>query len=346
MKVMSEGSGLVLSTGSVSAEDLTFWVMVLEDSQGRTCKVTVTKWWIMSWVTGDFRKISKAWSSNQLLQDRSFVGTVRLGLVLAVQQNDVLGPVVELLSEERLQDVLGALRVSDLGVNDRARVVRSHGIASTVLVGHGSPWVVLWSWLWEPHVSTVSSKLSALDGGCNVLGHADGTSGGVDEPGALLEVLEQLCVHQALRAGVQWTVDRDNVGLGNQLLDVVDSAGADFLLRLFRQRLVVVVEQLLRVEGHKSLQHTVADSACSDGGNDLALDVEGVLGDLGHVPAARDDLLVSRNKVPHQHQHRHHNVLGNRNDVRTGHLQHRNVSAGLVDVVKVDVVGSHSGNHQ
>ncbi|KAH3671631.1 hypothetical protein OGAPHI_000336 [Ogataea philodendri] len=310
MNVMSEGSGFVFRTGGESGGEGSFCVMVLADSHDL------------------------------------FVGSVRLGLVLTVQQDDVLRSVVELLGEERLQDVLGTLGISDLGIDNGSGVVRSHGVTSTVLVGHGSPWVVLWSWLREPDVSTVASELARLDCGCNVLSNTDGTSGGVDQPGALLEVLEQVCVDQALGSSVQWTVDRDNVGLRNKLLQVLDSSGTNLFFGFLRQRLVVVVQQLLRVERKESFQDSVANSSSTNGGNNLTFDVKGVLGNLGDVPAARDDLLVGRNKVSHQHQDGHHNVLGNRNNVRSSHLENGNVSSGLVDVVQVDVVGSNTSNNQ
>ena len=45
-----------------------------------------------------------------------------------------------------------------------------------------SEWVVLWCWLWEPDVTTVTTELTALESISNILLDDDGTTGGVDEP--------------------------------------------------------------------------------------------------------------------------------------------------------------------
>ena len=51
-----------------------------------------------------------------------------------------------------------------------------------------------------------------------------------------------------------------------------------------RESGVVVVEELLAVEGLETLEDTEADAASTDGSDDLALEVEGVARNIGHLP--------------------------------------------------------------
>ena len=111
------------------------------------------------------------------------------------------------------------------------------------------------------------------------------------EPSTLLEVLEELSVDETLGALVEGRVDGDDVALGDELLEVLDAAGVDGLLELGRELVVVEVEVLLAVEGLETLENAVADAASADGANDLALDVEGVAGDVGDLPVAAADHL-------------------------------------------------------
>lgn len=96
---------------------------------------------------------------------------------------------------------------------------------------------------------------------------------------------------------MQGAVDGDDIALGQHLLKAVDAAGADLLLDLGLEGLVVVVEQLLAVEGLEAAQDTLADAADSDGADDLVLEVVLVLSGGGDLPLAGLDHLVRRHEV-------------------------------------------------
>lgn len=66
MKVINEGKGFVLRTGGEFGGEGRASVMVFADSQGKIWSVTVTKWWIMSCVTGDLKKIFIASDSDMV----------------------------------------------------------------------------------------------------------------------------------------------------------------------------------------------------------------------------------------------------------------------------------------
>lgn len=67
-----------------------------------------------------------------------------------------------------------------------------------------------------PHVARVPVELAGLECGGDVLGDADRAARGVDEPGAGLEVREEVGVYEPARALVQGRVDRDDVALGRR----------------------------------------------------------------------------------------------------------------------------------
>ena len=81
-----------------------------------------------------------------------------------------------------------------------------------------------------------------------------------------------------------------------------------------RKRVVVVVQQLLRVERHKTLEHAVADTARADRADDLALEIVRVARDVGHLPVAARDLLVRGHEVAHEEKDVHHDVLRDGDD--------------------------------
>jgi hypothetical protein len=142
---------------------------------------------------------------------------------------------------------------------------------------------------------------------------------------------------------VQRAVDGDDVALGEHLLEVVDAAAADLLLLLGRQGLVVVVQQLLAVEGLEAAQHALADAAHGHGADHLVLEVVLVLGGGGNVPLAGLDLLVGGHEVADEHEDGHDDVLGHRHDVGARHLGDRDAAVGLVGRVQVDMVRADAG---
>lgn len=113
--------------------------------------------------------------------------TVRLGGVVALVNNEVLGPVVVAAAEVGVEDGLGTGGVALLGVERGTRHVRDGGVAggaAPVLVRGGAQRVVLGGGLGEPDVAAVTAELAGLEGVGDVLLDDDGAASGVDEPGA------------------------------------------------------------------------------------------------------------------------------------------------------------------
>lgn len=142
---------------------------------------------------------------------------------------------------------------------------------------------------------------------------------------------------------MQRAVDGDHITLGQHLLQVVNATAADLLLDLGAQRLVVVVEQLLAVEGLQAAEHTLTNAADSDGSDDLALEVVLVLSHGGDVPLSADDLLVGGDEVADQSQDGHDDVLRNGDHVAAGHLDDGNAAVGDVGGIEIDVVRTDTG---
>lgn len=142
---------------------------------------------------------------------------------------------------------------------------------------------------------------------------------------------------------MQRAVDSDDVTLGEHLLQVLDTSATNLLLLFGRQGLVVVVEELLAVEGLETAQDTLTDTADSDSTHDLALEIELVLGSGGNVPVTSLDLLVGRHEVAHQNQDGHDDMLGHGDDVGASHLGDSDTAVGLVGSVQVDMVGANTG---
>ena len=143
---------------------------------------------------------------------------------------------------------------------------------------------------------------------------------------------------------MQGAVDGDNVALSKHVLKVLDTAAANFLLDLRGQRLVVVVEELLAVEGLETAENTLTDTANGDCTDGLALKVELVLGDGSNVPLTIADLLVSRDEVADQCEDGHDNVLSDGDNVGTSDLSNSNTTVCLVGSVQVDMVGANTGS--
>ena len=138
-------------------------------------------------------------------------------------------------------------------------------------------------------------------------------------------------------------VDGDNVTLCEHLLEVLDTTAANLLLLLGAERLVVEVEELLAVEGLQTAEDTLADTANGNGTDNLALEIELVLGGLGDVPVATGDLLASGTEVADESEDGHDNVLGDGDDVGASDLGDGDAAVGLVGLVQVDVVRTNTG---
>jgi hypothetical protein len=60
--------------------------------------------------------------------------------------------------------------------------VRNHGIATTPCVLRIAEWVVLGCWLREPHITTITTKLTGLESRRDIFLHNDGTTSSVYQP--------------------------------------------------------------------------------------------------------------------------------------------------------------------
>ena len=223
--------------------------------------------------------------------------------------------------------------------------------------------MVLGSGLREPDITSVSPELAGLERIGNILLDDDGTTGGVDEPRActssvlyvshkayetrltLLHLADQILVEHATGLLVERAVDGDNITLREHLLKVIDAPAANVLLLLRSEGLVVVVEQLLAVECLQSAQHTLTDTADSDGTNNLVLEVVLVLGNSSDVTVTPRNLLVSRHEVANKDEDSHDHMLGDRDDVGASDLSNGDAAIGLVGSIQVNVVGPNAGGH-
>lgn len=144
---------------------------------------------------------------------------------------------------------------------------------------------------------------------------------------------------------MQRAVDGDNITLSEHLLKAVNATAANLLLDLGAQGLVVVVEQLLAVEGLQAAEHTLTDTANSDSTDNLALQVVLILGDSSDIPVTVADLVVSGDEVADQEEDGHDDVLSDGDNVGTGDLGHGNTTVGLVGGIEINVVGANTGSH-
>lgn len=143
---------------------------------------------------------------------------------------------------------------------------------------------------------------------------------------------------------MQRAVDSNNVTLSEHLLEVLNTTATNLLLGLGAQGLVVVVEQLLAVEGLQTAEHTLTDTADSNGTDNLALQVELVLGDSSDIPLAVADLVVGRNEVANQEKDGHDDVLSDGDNVGTSDLGDGDTTVGLVGGIEVNVVGANTSS--
>lgn len=165
-----------------------------------------------------------------------------------------------------------------------------------------------------------------------------------EEKLTLLHLADELLVEETLGLLVERAVDGDNVALRDELLEGVDAAGANLLLDLRGQGLVVVVEELLAVKGLEAAEDALADAADGDGADDLALEVVLLLGGGGDVPLAALNLLVGGDEVADEDQDGHEDVLGDGDDVGAGDLGDGDAAVGGVGSVEVDMVGTNTGS--
>lgn len=117
-------------------------------------------------------------------RERSFLLALAVSLcgVVALVDDEVLGPVVVAAGEVRVEDGLCAVGVALLGIDRGTGHVGDHGVASAPGVLGVAERVVLGRGLGEPDVTAVSAEVAGLEGVGDVLLDDDGATGGVDEP--------------------------------------------------------------------------------------------------------------------------------------------------------------------
>lgn len=273
--------------------------------------------------------------------------TVGLCGVVTLVDDEVCGIVVVATREVGVDDGLGTVGISDLGIQRSTGHVRNHGVTTTPVVLGGSQRVVVRGGLVVPDITTVTGEMTRLEGGSDVLLDNDGATGGVDEVRALLHLGDEVLVEQTLGLLMERAVDSNNVTLGEQLLESVDAAASNLLLLLLGQGLVVEVEKLLAVEGLEAAEDTLANAADSDGTDNLALKIELLLGSVGNVPLTTLDLLVGRDEVADENEDGHKDVLSNGDDVGASDLSDGDTAVSLIGSVEVDVVRADtSGNSE
>lgn len=76
--------------------------------------------------------------------------------------------------------------------------------------------------------------MSRLEGRSDSVLVANGTTSSVDEPCALLEVLEEFSVDESASTLVERAVDGDDVTLRDELLEVLNAAGVNSLGSVYR----------------------------------------------------------------------------------------------------------------
>lgn len=240
--------------------------------------------------------------------------------------------------EVAVEDSLGAISVSLLGIERGTGHVGDHGVATTEGVEGSSEGVLLGGGLDVPDITTVSGEVAALESSGDVLLDDDGSTGGVDEVSTLLHLAEELLVEETLGLLVERAVDGDNVTLSQHLLEVLDTSAANLLLLLGAQGLVIKVEELLALEGLETAEDTLTDTADSDGTDNLVLEIILLLGNTSDVPVTVEDLLVGGDKVADEDEDGHDDVLSDGDDVGASDLSDGDAAVGLVGSVQVDVV--------
>jgi len=240
--------------------------------------------------------------------------TISFGGIVTVDDDDIC-MVLLLACKETAKNILGARGITSLGVEGRATVMRHHTVTSPQLVLHRPPRVVLGSWLNIPDVTGVTGELAALEGCLDGHAVADSTTGGVDEPSTLLEVLEEFGIDETAGSFVQGAVDGDDIAHGDHFLKRFDPASLDSGSGLLGKRSVVEIDEFFTVKGHETLEDTVTDTTGTDGADDFAFEIKRVTSDGRDLPVAALDHLVCGDKVAHEEKDRHDDVFCNGDDV-------------------------------
>lgn len=161
----------------------------------------------------------------------------------------------------------------------------------------------------------------------------------------LLHLVDHLLVKKTPGLLVKWAIDGDNITLSQHLFQTIHTPASNLLLDLGLEWLIVEVQELLAVKRLESPQHTLSDTADSDGADDLVLEIELVLGGRSNLPFTGLDLLVCGNEVADEGEDSHDNMFSNGYDVGTSDFGDSNTAVGGVCSVQVDVIRSDTGGN-
>mmetsp|Transcript_21820 Transcript_21820/g.30829 ORF Transcript_21820/g.30829 Transcript_21820/m.30829 type:complete len:305 (+) Transcript_21820:399-1313(+) len=206
---------------------------------------------------------------------------------------------------------------------------------------HSPPRVVFGSRLREPHVASIACQVARLESVRDSIAVTDLAPGGIDDVGATFHLGDHVSVEEVLRLRVERAVDSHYIAD----LDHVFDFGVVSQVQLFFDRLgeavaVSVVE--LAAKGVHTAQNSQTDTARGDGPDVHTFNVVSALYAVSDVPAAVDDLVVTRDVVADQRQDHHADVFGDRDGVAEGHFRHSHVS--LDGSVEVHVVGTDTSS--
>ncbi len=185
--------------------------------------------------------------------------TIGLSSVISLLNDDVCR-VLRFAVNEVLENLLGTVGVSLLGIQRRTGDVGGHGVTATEVVLGSSPWVILGGRLNIPDITSVTTQLTGLQGLCNVFGYTDSSTSGVDEDSTLLHLADKSLVDEALGLLVQWAVDSDHITLCNHVLEGLYPADTDLLCGVLWKSVVVEVEEFLNEQKQK--QFSLGQRSC------------------------------------------------------------------------------------
>lgn len=88
---------------------------------------------------------------------------IRFGRIVSSNNNEILGAIIEASRQIAVDDVLGALCISGLGIDSSSAHVRDHGVSSAERVGGIAKRMILRSRLREPNIYNSISKYLRVD---------------------------------------------------------------------------------------------------------------------------------------------------------------------------------------
>ncbi len=189
------------------------------------------------------------------------------------------------------------------------------------------------------HVDARAGHPAFLDShGERVLVH-EATAGGVDDPYAGLDQPQLPFGDEPKRLRGLGQVDRDEVGLGQQL---VQRDEPDPNLRRPSRRHVRVVGQQLHAKRRQPLRHQHPDPTQPDHADGLAGHLDA--GELRSLPLPALERGVGRSDIAGAGKQQSNRVLGGGDDVRRRRVDHHDAAGGrsrYVDVVQTDAGPSH-----